>query len=155
MKIPVFVSCPTTLSPAQDESRQIILRQLGQLGLEPRALGRSDYPTEMPLREVVRLARHCSGAVILGFEQFQADGGLSKRGTPKEKRVTEPVGFPSAWNQLEAGILYSLALPTLVFREEHITGGIFGSPMPTRMGTGTSRFQLGPASGFVRDSAPR
>jgi hypothetical protein len=47
----------------------LILGELDRLKLEPRAIGRSDYPTDLPLREVLVLARHCSAGVILGFEQ--------------------------------------------------------------------------------------
>lgn len=53
MDIPVFLSCPTSLSNEQEWSRNFILRQLKRHKLEPRALGRSDYPTEYPLREVL------------------------------------------------------------------------------------------------------
>lgn len=45
MKIPVFVSCPTSLSDVQEAARKAILRELDRANLEPRALGRSDYPT--------------------------------------------------------------------------------------------------------------
>ncbi len=99
MKIPVFVSSPTSLSPSQEAARTVIIRQLDDNDLEARALGRSDYPTELPLREVLLIARHCSGGIILGFEQFRASGGLKN--------------------------LFGLHLPTLVFREDGITGGIF------------------------------
>jgi hypothetical protein len=78
MKIPVFVSSPTSLSPLQEAARTVIIRQLEDNDLEARALGRSDYPTELPLREVLLIARHCSGGIILGFEQFRASGGLRK-----------------------------------------------------------------------------
>ena len=125
MKIPVFVSCPTSLSPSQEAARSVIIRQLDDNDLEPRALGRSDYPTELPLREVLLIARHCSGGIILGFEQFRASGGLKKRGTPAEEQVSTPIPFPTAWNHLESGIVFGLHLPTLVFREDGITGGIF------------------------------
>ena len=72
MRIPVFVSCPTHLNKAQASSRAMILRELSRQALEPRALGRSDYPTELPLREVYVIAKHCSGGVILGFSQFES-----------------------------------------------------------------------------------
>jgi hypothetical protein len=93
MKIPVFVSCPTSLSPTQEEARTVIVQQLDDNDLEPRALGRSDYPTELPLREVLLIARHCSGGIILGFEQFRAVSGVLKPGTSAEKRVTAPCHF--------------------------------------------------------------
>jgi len=125
MRIPIFVSCPTFLNDVQEASQKIILRELERLELEPRAIGRSDYPTELPLREVYLLAKHCSGGVILGFEQFQATAGLWKRATDEEKVIRTPIAFPTPWNQLEAGILFSLGLPLLVFKEEGISGGVF------------------------------
>src|SRR5690349_11645436 len=120
MEIPVFVSCPTTLSPEQADARAMILRQLKRFNLQPRALGRSDYPTELPLREVLLLARHCSGGVILGFEQHRSLTGISKPDTPEEQPQTAPVSIPTPWNQLEAGILFGLRLPILIFRESGI-----------------------------------
>src|SRR5262245_49409629 len=125
LKIPVFVSCPTSLSPAQEGCRRVVLRELDRQNLEPRALGRSDYPTDLPLREVYLLAKHCSGGVVLGFEQYLSGEGLWKRGTPEERPSSDAVPFPSSWNHLEAGVLYSLGLPLLVFAEQGVTGGVF------------------------------
>jgi hypothetical protein len=150
MKIPVFVSCPTVLNPIQDASRKIVLEELDFLRLEPRAIGKSDYPTDLPLREVYVLGTHCSGGVILGFEQAFAPEAISKRGTPDEKRVSTGVFYPSPWNQLEAGILFGLGLPLLVFREPGIQGGIFDPgvtdvfvhPMPPPRMTSAKRQEL-------------
>lgn len=127
MKIPVFVSCPTSLNAKQNAARRRILGQLDRLALEPRALGRSDYPTEYPLREVAVIAKHCSGGVILGFEQFHAASGIWKRGTKDQLVTKKTVLFPTSWNHLEAGILFGLKLPLLVFKEPGITGGVFDS----------------------------
>ena len=124
MRIPVFVSCPTALNPAQEASRQIINGLLDEMNLEPRALGRSDYPVALPLREVFVIARHCAGGIILGFSQLLAKTAVVKPGTAKQTEVVD-VHVPTAWNHLEAGILYSIGLPLLVFREAWITGGIF------------------------------
>jgi hypothetical protein len=139
MRIPVFVSSPTNLSPDQNRSREIVVRQLAEYQLEPRALGRSDYATVLPLGEVLGIARHCAGGIILGFEQFRSLDGVDKPGTDAEKKVYEPRSFPTPWNQLEAGILVGLKLPLLIFREENVSGGIFDDgvmdvfthPMPT------------------------
>jgi hypothetical protein len=125
MKIPVFVSAPTSLSVSQEASRTVIVKLLSDNGLESRALGQSDYPTELPLREVLTIARRCSGGIILGFEQIRAETGIKKPGTSKEAALTTPMSFSTPWNQLEAGILFSLRLPLLVFREANISGGIF------------------------------
>jgi hypothetical protein len=125
MKIPVFVSCPTMLAKKQENARRIIIANLLALGLEPRAVGRTDYPDMFPLKEVVVLARHCSGGVILGFEQFATKSGIWKRGTKEEDRIREKIGFPSPWNHIEAGILFSLGIPLIIFREDAIKGGVF------------------------------
>ncbi len=128
MKIPIFLSCPTILNSNQEKSREIVLDELKFLSLEPRTLGRSDYPTDLPLREVYVLATHCSGGVILGFEQFFVQDGINKRGIEKEDPENDKLKdtiYPTPWNHLEAGILFGLGLPLLVFREPGIEGGIF------------------------------
>jgi hypothetical protein len=150
MKIPVFVSSPTSLSPSQEAARTVIIGQLDDNDLEPRALGRSDYPTELPLREIFLIARHWSGGVILGFEQFRADSGVSKPGASAERRVSTPTRFPTPWNHLESGILFGLRLPILVFREDGITGGVFDNgvsdvfvhPIPSPDIEGTAKAAL-------------
>lgn len=148
--IPVFVSCPSHLSLDQEKSAGIIHDCLQKHRLEWRALGRNEYPDELPLREVLRMIKHCSGGVILGFEQFRAPSGVFKRGTKKEEIVKKPVVMPTPWNQLEAGILFNQRLPILIFREEGINGGVFDvgtsevtiHRMPTRKMTPSARDSL-------------
>lgn len=126
IRIPVFVSCPSDLSPKQDSSAKLIRRVLRKHRLEWRALGRNEYPDELPLREVLRMVKHCSGGVILGFEQFRSpSGGVFKRGTKKPDKVGSPVVMPTPWNQLEAGILFNQEVPMLIFKEDGIAGGVF------------------------------
>lgn len=127
MKIPVFVSSPTQLNPQQQKMRNVILKMLDELQMEPRALGRTDYPKDVPLKEVYIIAKHCHGGIILGFEQFHATEGKWKRGTKEEKLIDSnvPILFPTPWNNLEAGILFGLKLPLLIFREKDIFGGVF------------------------------
>lgn len=157
MKIPVFVSRPTWLNPAQEKSRQVIMELLEDLNVEPRTLGSSDYPSELPLREVLVIARHCAGGVILGFEQFRATAGTHKHGIkdegiPEDKRerelkASEVLKFPSPWNQLEAGILFGLGVPLLIFREKGIEGGVFDNGVTDvfihAMPTGTGDVERG------------
>jgi hypothetical protein len=71
------------------------------------------------------LAKHCSGGLILGFSQFETSVGIWKKGTPYELRQRAVVTFPTAWNHLEAGVLFSLGLPLLVFRDPFVSGGVF------------------------------
>lgn len=127
MLIPVFVSMPNSLSSKQSEAQKLILGELGHQGIEARTLGQTDYPTSFPLREVLTLAKHCSGGLILGFSQFEATAGTWKKGTPFKKIIgkNKSAQFPTPWNQLESGILFALNVPLLVFRESGISGGVF------------------------------
>lgn len=125
MRIPVFGSCPTYLSKAQLERKKILLGELDKEGLEWRSIGQTDYPVINPLTEVLMLARHCAGGMILGFQQFKAPQGRFKVGTPAERKVSTSVVMPTPWNQIEAGLLFSLGKPLIVFRESGISGGIF------------------------------
>ena len=140
MQIPVFVSCPTSLNDAQERSRQAVLDELERFGLENRALGRSDYPVDTPLKEVLILARHCAGGLFLGYSQLVIESGIRKAGTAKEECVTG-IHQPTPWNQLEAGILYGLGLPLLIFREVGVSGGIFD------LGSGEAFVQAMPVPG--------
>lgn len=126
MLIPVFLSAPSieNLNPEQKTGYDAIVSNLEDFGLEARSLGKSDYPAEFPMKEVIHLARQCSGAVILGFTQFVATSGIVKPGSANERPAAN-VPFPTPWNQLEAGILFTLKLPVLVFKEKGIAGGVF------------------------------
>ena len=124
-KIPVFISCPTTLNKRQNELRNFIVTVLDDLNMEARALGRSDYPKDFPLKEVAIIAKRCSGGIILGFEQIRVSVGKIKAGTVVEKNISTEMLFPTPWNHIEAGILFGLKLPLLIFKEEGISGGVF------------------------------
>ena len=124
-KIPIFVSCPTQLTQEQELKRLVIMKLLGDLQMEPRSLGRGDYPKDLPLKEIFVIAKHCSGGVILGFEQIFVENGIKKRDTIEEKQIKNPMLIPTPWNHLEAGILFGLKLPLLIFKEEGIEGGVF------------------------------
>jgi len=124
-KIPVFVSCPTELNPIQERKRKIIFDILDEMLMEPRAIGRSDFPVDYPLKEVYVIAKHCSGGVILGFEQVFIESGIKKRGIADREAIIKDISIPTPWNNLEAGILFGLKVPLLIFKEERIEGGVF------------------------------
>jgi uncharacterized protein DUF4231 len=127
MSIPVFVSCPSSLTEQQSAVRDLIIQELTSANLEARLVKSSDYPAEFPLREVLRVAKGCYGGLVLGFSQTVVDSGKAKLGTAQERAIVSPISLPSPWNQLEAGVLFSLEIPILVFKEPAISGGVFDS----------------------------
>lgn len=125
IKISVFLSAPTMINAEQQAVYDFVCDALGEENLQPRALGRSDFPQSDPTTEVYYLARACYGGIILGFGQVEALSGMVKRGTPVEKQIVSPIVVPTPWNQIEAGILLALRKPILVFGEAGVSGGVF------------------------------
>jgi hypothetical protein len=127
MKIPVFASVGTRLSKDQIKIRDLIFGMLDNLNLEPRTIGRSDYAMTNPLREVVVLARHCAGALVLGFgETFLHQGyRTSREGSQVELQGTPLEVWPTPWGHIEAGLASALGLPLLIFRDKGVSGGVF------------------------------
>jgi hypothetical protein len=62
--------------------------------------------------------------VILGFEHISAWSCTAKLKTPLQKTLSNQ-SFPTSWNHLESGILYSMRLPLIVFRDPNVCGGVF------------------------------
>ncbi len=128
IKIPVFLSAPSTLSAKQNISYEFIKSCLAYENLEGRALGKTDFPETNPLSEVLFIARSCFGGIIAGFQQTWITGGWHKINTPAKKAIKNEI-LPTPWNQIEAGILFALRKPLLVLREEGVSGGIFDQGM--------------------------
>ena len=116
-RISVFISRPLKLTASQTRSLRLIEHYIAELGFDPKTVD-AKMLMEFPFREVHALARVCSGGVVLGFIK-QAD--LPERGKKSRASQTDP----TPWNQIEAGMLFSMGLPLLVFREPGVSGGIF------------------------------
>lgn len=137
--IPVFVSCPTKLNAEQTQKKDVIYKLLSKYHLVPITLGQGSFPNECPLKEVYILAKHCAGGLILGFEQIFISEGILKRGIEGESKPLNSVSMPTPWNNLEAGVLYGLKLPLLIFKENDLRGGVF---------------DLGTTDVFIQDMPP-
>lgn len=95
----VFISVGKTATEEQEAFVEAIFKHLRANGLNPRALGRSDWSAEQPLQFIEKLMDQCSGTVIIAFERiFVADGAEHRLGsTPRQLadcKITTP------WNQI-------------------------------------------------------
>ena len=124
IKIPIFLSAPTSLSPLQVEAYELVKACLEDENLQGRALGRTDFPKSNPLSEVLYIARSCFGGIILGFQQTWITTGFVKINTTAQASAAQQL-LPTPWNQIEVGMLFALGKPIAIFREEGVTGGIF------------------------------
>lgn len=120
------MSTPTSLSDRQETVRTWIVNLIRELDLEPRSIGVTDFTGEAPLKEAALLARSCYGGVILGFSLYKSDL-IVKKPHANEPAQLRNVSFPTPWNHLEAGLLFALRRPIVVFKEAGVEqSGIFG-----------------------------
>lgn len=123
--VPIFVSMPSKLNDHQQAVFEALRKTMKTARLSASTVGRSVLPLQSPLGEVYQLARRCAGGLILGFRQTAAIDTIRWPGSKFQKQDQGHTYSSSPWNQLEAGILYSLGVPMLIFAEEGVTGGIF------------------------------
>lgn len=119
MIINIFFSRPTWVAEEFREGLTGFLSFLGTHDLKPRTIGSTDYPTESPLDEVIRVMDECEGAIILGYPQIYVIKGNIK-GSEKNDLL-----LPTEWNHIEATLAYANKLPLLVIHHKGISRGIF------------------------------
>lgn len=115
----IFVSVGTGLNPQQEQFVDAVEERLRAAGLTPRTIGRNTFSADAPLRAVTTLMNSCSGAVVIALERYFFPEGIERRGSQKEKPLPA-LGFPTAWNQIEATMAYSRGLPLLVLVDERV-----------------------------------
>lgn len=120
MAIDVFISVGRTSTPEQEEFVSAIEKYLRDNGLEPRAIGRSDFSSQQPLKFVEHLMNQCSGTVIIAFERIHIQEGIERRGSDAEKSIRN-VNLPTVWNQIEASMAYVIGQPLLVIVEQGLS----------------------------------
>ncbi len=116
----IFISRPTIIDKQFSKGLDNALNFLEQNDFKPRTLGSSDYPSESPLNEVLRIMKECDGIIVLGYPQI-----LIKSGYNKSKKIIDEIILSTEWNHIEAALAYSLSLPMLVIHHLGISRGIF------------------------------
>ncbi|WP_234277307.1 hypothetical protein [Billgrantia desiderata] len=116
----IFVSRPTWVSTEFEAGLEVFLTSLTNMGLVPRTLGSSDYPSKAPLDEVIEIMDECKGAVILGYPQV-----LVSQGAVKGSELETEMLLPTEWNHIEAALAYSKGIPLILFHHLGVSRGVF------------------------------
>jgi hypothetical protein len=115
LSVDVFLSVGRT-TPDQETFVAAVENYLQANDLRARTVGRSEFSSEQPLKQVERLMHECSGAVILAYERLYIQDGIDRRGSDAEQALS-PCSLPTVWNQIEAAMAYTLGRPLLVMVE--------------------------------------
>lgn len=116
----IFLSRPTCVSPQYEQGLKSFICFLQAHGLNPRTVGTTDFPNESPLDEVIKLMKHCTGAIVLGYPQIIVESGWIK-----ENSIQKAISLGTEWNHIEAALAYSLHIPLLVIHDVTVSRGIF------------------------------
>jgi hypothetical protein len=116
----VFVSRPNWVPEEFEKGLVNFYNLLKAHELNPRTIGRSDYPSKNPLDEVIGLLKKCQGTIVLGLPQIDIQVG-------KIKGEDIPSAFQlcTEWNHIEAALAHSLKHPLLVIHHLKVSRGIF------------------------------
>jgi Pentapeptide repeats (8 copies) len=108
----VFLSAPSTRTPAQDSMCERLAEMLNHEGLVLESLPPRDYPPSGALAEIGRLLAGCAGVIVLGLRNDGSNPDALQAGiTP--------------WTHVEAGMAYGRGLPLLLLREPGVYKGAF------------------------------
>ena len=117
MSANVFLSIGRIYTKEQEIFVSAIEDYLRENELTPRALGRTDFSSQQPLKFIEEVMRECSGTVVIAFERLHIENAIEFR-TGDSEREHSNVKIPSVWNQIEAGMAYVLGHPLLVIMEK-------------------------------------
>lgn len=117
MSIDVFISVGTTKNPQQEQFIQAIEQLLRDNGLNPRCVGRTDFPSVQPLKFIEQLMHQSSGTVVIALERIHIETGIERRNSEIAKPLSH-VNLATPWNQIEAAMAYVIGHPILVIMEQ-------------------------------------
>ena len=117
---PIFLSRPNWVAAKYRPGLNHFQMLLQEQHLDPRSVGVTDYPTDAPMDEVLRLMKQCGGAIVLGVPQIEV-----RTGVLKGDDIDEPFSLGTEWNHIEAALAYALELPTLVIHDQAVVRGVF------------------------------
>ena len=121
MLINVFLSVGRTYKPEQEKFAKTIENFLMENGLQSCTVERSDFSSGKPLETILQVMRGCSGTVVVAFERLHINSGFEFPGHPNAITLKE-VSLPTVWNQIEAGMAYTLSHPLLAIAESQLRG---------------------------------
>jgi len=89
-------------------------------GVNPRIIGKNEYPSGSPLSHIREVMRECHGVVVVAYERTFLESGIEKRGGPTETNINKRA-YTTPWNHIESAIAYSLSLPLYILCQHELT----------------------------------
>ena len=121
-KIPrVFVSMGTPYTDDYVLFRDALERLLrDQCRVDPRIIGKNEYPAGSPIQHINETMRTCDGVIIVAYERKRVLKGIERPGGA-DQRALDNAKLTTPWNHIESAIAYSLGLPLYIIAQRGLT----------------------------------
>lgn len=116
----VFLSRPNWIAKSFEKGIDNFYNLLNSIEINPRTIGKTDFPNLSPLDEVINLMKKCEGTIVLGLPQMEFEAGIIKG-----KSSSAKIYLATEWNHIEAALAYSIGHPLLIIHHNQICRGIF------------------------------
>jgi hypothetical protein len=116
MSVDVFISAGRPFTASQEEFLASLEDYLRANGLNPRAVGRSEFPHKSPLKFIDGIMSQCTATVVVAFERLHVNDGVERRGSAEERQFKSE-NISTAWNQIESAMAYTKGHPLFVLVE--------------------------------------
>ena len=107
----VFISMGTPYTPeyaAFRDALEAFLRD--HCKVDPRIIGKNEYPSGSPLPKIREVMRKCDGVIIVAYERKHLAKGAEKRGSDAEVAISNRA-YTTPWNHIESAMAFGLNLP--------------------------------------------
>jgi len=115
----VFLSRPNWIAKSFEKGIDNFYNLLNSIEINPRTIGKTDFPNLSPLDEVINLMKKCEGTIVLGLPQMEFEAGIIKG-----KSSSAKIYLATEWNHIEAALAYSIGHPLLIIHHNQICRGI-------------------------------
>ena len=89
-------------------------------GVNPRIIGKNEYPSGSPLTHIREVMGKCHGVVVVAYERTYIENGTEKRHGTAPKEINKRT-YTTPWNHIESAIAFNLGLPIYILCERGLT----------------------------------
>ena len=110
----IFISMGTPYTEQYSQFRdelELFLRDTCKV--DPRIIGKNEYPSGSPLEKIREVMRGCHGVLVVAYERKFLEAGIEKRGGAAPQQLNG-LTYTTAWNHIESAMVFSFGLPLYI-----------------------------------------
>lgn len=114
----IFISMGTPYTPQYQEFQDALEALLRtRCGVDPRIIGRNEYPDGNPIHKIDQVMRSCDGVIIVAYERKIIRAGSERPGGVGEQNL-DGASLTTPWNHIESAMAFTLGLPIYIIAQK-------------------------------------